>query len=87
MTEEKNLTPFSIADILKSNDRERTGGGAAAAVTVDGAGNFDRDEDGRDGHQEKNEALDMSGNGKRLHKKGKRLFLDISDLPIMLSEF
>lgn len=74
MTEEKNLTPFSIADILKSNDRGRTSkGGGTAAVVVDGAENFDRDGDGSDGNQAKNQALDMSGNGKRVHKKGKKL--------------
>jgi hypothetical protein len=65
MTEDKNLTPFSIADILKSNDQGNGGGGGG----VDGR-------DGGTGHRAKdNEALDMTNNKICAHKKGKTIVL------------
>lgn len=60
MTEDKNLTPFSIADILKTDDR--AGDGDAAATVLHRANNCaDR-------------ALDMTNN-KCAHKKGKSTLL------------
>ena len=58
MTEDKNLTPFSIADILKSDDRVARDGDAAAAPAARRAKNC------ADG------ALDMTNN-KCANKKGK----------------
>lgn len=72
MTDDKNLTPFSIADILKSKDR---GGGRGV-----GAGNEDRPEAAGGGrgygllgraNNYSDEALDMTNN-KFVHKKGKQ---------------
>ncbi|CAI6367982.1 unnamed protein product [Macrosiphum euphorbiae] len=57
MTEDKNLTPFSIADILKSDDRTALDGEAAAAPAARRAKNC------ADG------ALDMTNN-KCANKKG-----------------
>jgi len=58
MTEDKNLTPFSIADILKSDDRVARDGHATAAPAARRAKNC------ADG------ALDMTNN-KCANKKGK----------------
>jgi len=71
MTEDKNLTPFSIADILKPNDRgggrgdehrpEAAGGGRGYGL-LGRANNYG------------DEALDMTNN-KFVHKKGKQQYL------------
>lgn len=65
MTEDKNLTPFSIADILKSNDRGGGGGGGEGSDGNEGPGLRSRNAaDCSDG------ALDMTNNKYGVHKKG-----------------
>lgn len=66
MTEDKNLTPFSIADILKSNNHGDGGGGGGGGGGHDG---------GTGHHAKDNEALDMTNNKICAHKKGKTIIL------------
>lgn len=69
MTEDKNLTPFSIADILKSDDRVGRDGDGDAAAAAPAARRTKNCADG---------ALDMTNN-KCVVKKGKSiLYNDIS---------
>lgn len=62
MTEDKNLTPFSIADILKSNDRGAGGGDDGAGAD---AGH----------HAKNNEALDMTNNKKGTEHNTTRVYV------------
>lgn len=79
MTEDKNLTPFSIADILKSNDQgdgSDGDGGGNGGGGGGGDGNISGGRESGAGHRAKNnEALDMTNNKIRAHKQGETMIL------------